>query len=374
MNDPADNPLRILHLTLESAHGGASRYLYDLCSDMHQRGHFMAVAGQRGDWHALFAQAPFEWIDAPLGGGPVCLWRAVRQLRGYARAHDIQIVHAHYRKAMLVARRVADSLHIPMLSTLHLTNIPMGIPWRWLSDFGDATHAPSRFAGDWLIHTAGVAAEKITVIPHGIDPVKFPFSDPQDQHAARQQLALPAEATVIGYVGRFEPHKQVDWLLQIVQQLPQVHLLTMGDGPTSELFAQQVAAWNLKPRVTMLSYGDPLPVYRALDVLMLPSAYEGLSLVCNEAMSVGRAIARTQTAGWQEQVIEDETGWSSPIDCKAFIEHAARRLGDRADLRRMGEAAARHVREHLSFDRQVEQTVSFYRKLIAGKSIADKRR
>lgn len=359
-------PLRILHLTLESAHGGVSRYLHDLCRALQQRGHHTTIAGQRGDWHDLFTGADIPWVDAPLGGGPLTLRRAAGRLQTYCRAERIDLVHAHYRKAMLVARRVARACSLPMLTTLHLTGIPMGFPWRWLTDFGDATHAPSTLARDWLVDVARVPAAQIAVIPHGVDPRKFPQSDEGDRRAARAAMNLPADATVAGYVGRFEPHKCVDWLLDVAAAMPAVRVVMMGDGPTREAVAQQVIARGLGERVTMLRYGDPMPVYRAIDALLLPSQVEGLSLVCNEAMSVGRAVGRTQTAGWHEQIIEGETGWATPVDRDAFVRAAVGRLSDAAALRRMGVAAAAHVRNTLTFDRQIEQTIAWYRKCLGG--------
>src|SRR5579862_1972615 len=60
---PDDRPLRILHLTGESDAGGLSQYLFNLCTEMHARGHQVAIAGQRGFWHHLFKTAPWPWID-----------------------------------------------------------------------------------------------------------------------------------------------------------------------------------------------------------------------------------------------------------------------------------------------------------------------
>jgi len=364
-----DRPLRILHLALASAHGGVSRYLHDLSQALRQRGHLVAIAGERGDWHDLFEGSGIPWIDAPLGGGPLALRRAAAALARFCESERIDLVHAHYRKAMLVARRVARWRGVPMLTTLHLTGIPMGVPWRWLTDFGDATHAPSVFARDWLVETARVPAERITVIPHGVDPRTFPLSDEADRLAARRELRLPDDATVAGCVGRFEPHKNPDWLLDVAQRLPALRVVMMGDGPTREAIARQVAARGLAGRVTMLPYGDPSAVYRAIDALLLPSAVEGFSLVCGEAMSVGRAIGRTRTAGWHEQVDEGVTGWSSRVERAAFVEASVARLSDRAALRAMGAAAAGKARRELTFDAQIERTLAWYRKSLAASGL-----
>ena len=85
--------------------------------------------------------------------------------------------------------------------------------------------------------------------------------------------------------------------------------------------------------------------------------------MCAEAMSVGVPVLRTRTSGVAETVVENVTGRSVPIDHDAFLSAAVVMLSERDALARMGAAAARHVREHLTFDRQLAQTVELYRRL-----------
>src|SRR5436190_7164446 len=82
-----DRPLRILHLTAGSDAGGLSRYIDDLASAMIAQGHDVTVAGERGAWHWLFEKSSIPWIDAPLKGGAVGLWRSVSMLRRWLRDH-----------------------------------------------------------------------------------------------------------------------------------------------------------------------------------------------------------------------------------------------------------------------------------------------
>ena len=362
--------LRVLHLTAGSDAGGASRYLFDLCRAMQRAGHEVTIAGARGAWHDLFDGAAFDWLELPLKGGPIALWRSAKVLRRAAAARRWDLIHCHYRKAALVGRRVAGALDLPLLFTLHLT----GIPWSWwhrrLTDFGDHTHVPSQAGRRWLIDQGRLPAERITVIPHGVDAEAFPLADAATQRAARAALDVPVDATVAAYVGRFDVPKQVDWMLDLAaaarRQLPGLVVLLAGEGPHEQQLRRRIAAEDLTPQVRMLPYGDPLPVYRCADALLLPSALEGFSLVCLEAMSVGRAVLRTRTAGTDETIIEGVTGKSVAVERGAFIEAAIGFLADRGALATMGAAAADHARRQLSFDRRLEQTMALYRRLIAG--------
>jgi len=363
-----DRLLRVLHLTAGSDAGGVSRYLFDLCTAMHRAGHDVAVAGQKGTWHRLFDDAAFDWIEAPLAGGPIALRRSTRALVSCAEARTFDLVHCHYRKAALVGRRMADRLGIPMLFTLHLTHVPMSGWRRWLTDFGDHTHVASQAARQWLVKNARLDAERITVVRHGVDPKAFPQANAATQQAARITLGIDAAATVGAFVGRFDVPKNENWMLDLAvaakQRLPRLILILAGAGPNEGKLRRRIAQQGLAERVRLLPYGDPLVVYRAADALLLPSAREGFSLVCAEAMSVGRCVLRTRTAGTEETIIEGITGRSVPIDREAFVDASIEFLADKSALALMGVAAAEHVRRDLTFDRQFEQTVSLYRRLI----------
>jgi len=354
-------PLRILHLTAGSDAGGISRYLYNLCMAMHQSGHEVAVAGEPGEWHDLFQTAPWPWIDLPLKSGPLGLARAAATLREWIAQHPVDVLHTHYRKATLVARRLQRKLKLPILYTLHLSHIPLGWPWRWFTDFGDHVHVPSSNGRDWLVRHARVAAGRITVIPHGIDPARFPLPQVADRAKARSALELHANDRAALFVGRLDNPKNEDWMLDLAaKQIPHLQIFIAGDGPHFQQLQNRIYGEGLSHRVKLLGHCDPLPLYHAGDALLLPSAREGFSYVCAEAMCTGLPVLRTRTSGTAELIVEGVTGRSVPIDHRAFLDAAVDFLADEKALRRMGTAAAHHVRQHLTFTRQFQQTIALY--------------
>lgn len=364
----ANAPLRVLHLTAGSDAGGVSRYLFDLCSAMHAQGHQVRIAGEKGAWHELFDGAPWPWIELPLKGNLPQLWKCVLSLRRMLRDEPVDIIHAHYRRSTLVARRLNPKPRPPILYTLHLPDISLAGPRRWLSDFGDFVHVPSEEAWQWLIENAGVPAERITLIPHGIDPRRFPITADADRAAARALLGLPAEARVAAFVGRLDVSKNEQWVLDVAaaakQSLPDLQVLIAGAGPHEESMRRCIAERQLGDRVNLLGYRDPLAVYQAADALLVPSVREGFCYAAAEAMSTGIPVLRTRTGGTMAQIIEGVTGRSTPINREAFITAAIPFLSDREALRRMGHAAAAHVRANLRFDVQLERTLAMYRRLI----------
>jgi glycosyltransferase involved in cell wall biosynthesis len=391
-----ERPLRILHLTLGADAGGLSRYIVTLGTAMMERGHQVVAAGDTGAWQWAFDEAPFPYLVIPLKGGPLAFLKCVRQMRWYLRDHPVDVIHTHYRRATLLARRIqktpsltadagterkgaADArfleLTVPILYTVHLSHISLKFPRNLLSDFGDHTHVASPEARDWVVKDARVPPDHVTLIPHGVDVNRFAFADEQTKRDARARLSrelsfpLNSDDRVAVYVGRldqFHP-KNVEWVVEAAarsrQLIPKLKVLLVGEGPQEQILRDQIARENLAGRVLLTGHRDPLPFYQSADALLLPSAREGFSLVCAEAMSVGVPALRTRTSGTSQLIVENVTGRSVPVDREAFIAAAIEFLSDAASLKSMSANAARLIREQFTFDQQVARTLDLYRSL-----------
>lgn len=365
---PSQRPLRVLHLTAGSEPGGVSRCLVELCSAMTAAGHDVAVAGRRGPAHHLFESAGIKWVDVPLDGNLFALMRSAWTLRRYISDHPVDLLHTHYRKSTLVARRLQMHRTPPILFTLHLSGIPLG--WRkWIGDFGDFTHAPSQGAQQWLIDQAGVKRNRVAVVPHGVKIDDYPVATPADRAVARTNLGLAADDLVAAYVGRFDTPKNEGWMLDFAaatrSSLPNLKVLMQGEGPNEPDIRKRIESQGLADRVKMVPAGDPRAVYTAAHALLLPSEREGFGLVCAEAMAKGTPVLRTRTAGSAALILENITGCTCDIDHDAFIKAATDFMSDKQALARMGDAASRHIRDRFTHDRQVEETIELYRRVIA---------
>jgi glycosyltransferase involved in cell wall biosynthesis len=356
-------PLRILHLTAASDAGGLSRYLLDLCRGMQDRGHQTVIVGDRGVWHERFVEAGWPWIDVPMRGSPIALRKAARKILERLGDQPFDLIHTHYRRPTLVARHLQKRLGIPILYTVHQPRIILRGPWRWMTDFGDHVHAPSQDARRWLIEDGRVPDEKITVIPHGVEVSRYPKRDEATRQSARAGLNLSPDAVVAAFVGRLDVPKNADWMIDVALAAPNATILLAGDGPDAADLRRSISRRKLTDRVRLLGECDALPVYQAADALLSPSQREGFGLVCAEAMCVGIPVLRTSTGGAEEMIIENVTGRSVSIDRAAFAAAAAEFLSDRAALQKMGQNAAEHIRANFTLDRQIEQTISLYRRL-----------
>src|SRR5205085_2920414 len=137
-------------LVLAADAGGLSRYVLDMMAAMQARGHEVHVAGDTGAWIGRFPTSQYTKI--PLKAGFSGFRQSIKQVRELLKRQPADLIHTHYRRATLLARRL--KIDLPVLYTLHLSHLSLRWPKRWLSDWGDHTHVASSDARDWLINDA----------------------------------------------------------------------------------------------------------------------------------------------------------------------------------------------------------------------------
>jgi glycosyltransferase involved in cell wall biosynthesis len=355
--------LRILHLFLGADAGGLSQYILDMMNAMQAQGHEVTVAGDSGAWLERFPADSYHRI--PLKEGFGGFRNSVRQVRKLLDQQPVDILHTHYRRATLLARKLKTRL--PILYTLHLSHLSLRWPRRWLSDWGDHCHVASSDARDWLINQAGVLPDHITLIPHGVQVDRFPIATAESRAQARAAMGLGEAGRVALFVGRFDYPKNEQWLVDLAlaarTRLPQLKVLMVGSGPNEAALRQRISRESVEQHVQVIGDSDLLGAYHAADALLLPSLREGFSMVCAEAMSCGIPCLRTCTSGTRELIIQGTTGISVPIEHNAFVEGSLEFLSDPDGLKRMGLAASRHIREHFTFQRQLDRTIDLYHRL-----------
>lgn len=107
-----------------------------------------------------------------------------------------------------------------------------------------------------------------------------------------QRIGIPQGAYVVGHIGRFSAVKNHAFLLQVFQKLlirkTNAHLLLIGSGELQEEITQKISQMHLEDRVTILSHRTDIPdLLQAMDVMVFPSFYEGLSVTLVEAQASG---------------------------------------------------------------------------------------
>jgi glycosyltransferase involved in cell wall biosynthesis len=218
------------------------------------------------------------------------------------------------------------------------------------------------------VHTAvGYESDKMVVIPNGIDPELF-RPNPHARTALRAQLGVPADAPVIGMIGRFHPHKDHYNFIQAAERLHRVHpevwFVLCGDGVTWD--NAQLVKWiedsGIRARCLLLGTREDIPdVNNVFDVASLSSMGEAAPMVIIEAMACGIPCVVTDV-GDAASIVGD-TGAVVPRRDPAALAGAwsAVLKMERAERLRLGVAARRRAMMEFSLTR----AVSHYENLFA---------
>jgi glycosyltransferase involved in cell wall biosynthesis len=210
------------------------------------------------------------------------------------------------------------------------------------------------------VHAAiGYAAEKMVVIPNGIDPQLF-RPNPQARAAIRSQLGLPADAPVIGLVGRFHPFKDHDNFFRAARVLhrshPEAWFVLCGSGVAWD--NPQLVRWidmaEVRTRCLLLGMRDDLPdLNNVFDIASLSSMGEAFPNVVIEAMACGIPCVVTDVGDAAHMVAD--TGAVVPRrDPQALAAAWSAMLRmDRAERTRLGTAARQRVLSEFSLTRAV---------------------
>lgn len=300
----------------------------------------------------------------------------VPALRRLVRERRIDIVHAHEYKTDLLALLVARLEGIIPLATAHGWT---GHSWRerriyypadrWLLARYPRVIAVSEEIRQVLIG-AGARPERVTTVLNAIDPERF-RRDPALQPGARAALGLAADAIVIGAVGRAEPQKRFDLLIdafaQVAAARPRLHLVIAGDGSClPDLRRQADALAAVRPRIHLLGHRTDVPaLHHAFDVFVQSSDYEGTPNAVLEAMALGTPLVATRAGGTGEIAVDGVHGRLVACgDREGLIVAMAELCDDPERARALAAAARQRVETDLSFARRVATVERIYAELM----------
>jgi sugar transferase (PEP-CTERM/EpsH1 system associated) len=202
----------------------------------------------------------------------------------------------------------------------------------WVSEYV----AVSQEISHYLHQQVGVPAERIHVIPNGIDLVRFRPATTDDRQQVPPGFPFdPSRHRIVGTVGRMEPVKNHRLLLDAMglalKQTPaaveSLRLVMVGDGPLRTSVQQQVQALGLQDYVWLAGNRSDIPdLLRAMDMFVLCSLAEGTSCALQEAMACGLDVIATDVGGNRQLLADGAVGTLVPSGSVADL---ARELGIR---------------------------------------------
>ena len=378
-----DRRLRLLLVT-QAPGGGVGRHFLDMAEAMSARG--VEVTGiysprkldaqfverlQAGSVPPMFPLMMRRAIH-PLDAAD--LWRLVRFIRALG---PFDLIHAHSSKGGALARLAACRLKIPTIYTPHaiVTLDPTLRAWQrhlykrielWLARRTDAIIAVSQDEADHM-RELGFDGRKVHVVPNGIDRPRL-----LSREEARTQLGIPAEATVVGFVGRLTRQKAPDVMVEAFaaasRNRPDLQLVMVGSGPAQDDTRRHVERLGLTSRVKLLGNVAGPPLMPAFDMFCLSSRYEAMPYVYLEALAAGLPIVSTRVGGATTSVKPYRNGLIVPPDDVPALAAALTSLADDPKLRRLFAAGSLEMSQRFTAANMVDQTLNIYDRVLSQKT------
>lgn len=239
---------------------------------------------------------------------------------------------------------------VPVItSALHSTGWPDGIGWlnRQLTSITHGFIAVANAHGQHLVQREKLPADRVFVIPNGIDTQRFaPASDPAQ---LRRQLQLPPAGPLVTIVAALRPEKNHARFLRIAktvrERVPSAQFLVVGDGPQRHELERTTAALGLAECVHFLGSRSDIPeILAASDLFALTSDNEASPVSIMEAMSCGLPVVATHVGSVDEMVAAGVTGYCvEKTDESQFASRIVEILKCRQTQRQLGVAGRARV-------------------------------
>lgn len=222
-----------------------------------------------------------------------------------------------------------------------------------------------------MLEIEGADPARIALIPPGVDTERF-----QPSPVDRKTLGLPADRTVVLFVGWFLPRKGLEWLLYALKELrgqtdPPLHLAMVGSGPGRGRIEGIVARLGFEGACTFLGavpYRQMPPVYQASDLFVLPSVavpgwQEQFGMALLEAMASGLPVVTTHSGAIPE-IAGDAALLCPPNDFTSLADAIARLLRDPILRTDLASKARSRACGHFALDKQTAALAGVYGELL----------
>lgn len=390
------SPLRVWRAIARLNVGGPARHVMILNTGLAQRGMTtLLVHGSLNRGENALAGTPdeerlaVEYVAA-LGRSLSFFQdlRAFLQLLRSMRRFQPDVVHTHTAKAGALGRAAAALYNMPRRRPRRCSVVHTFHGHVFSGYFGPTGSAAARFVERLLARTADAIvviserqrvdiveryriapSTKVRVIPLGLRLESLLALEP-DAPSLRQDLSIPPDAIVFGFMGRFAPIKSLATLIEafagVAAKVPRAHLLLVGDGETRGSVEAQAMRSYAASRIHFLGWQTDLPrVLATMDVGVLTSRNEGTPVALIETLAAGRPVVATNVGGVADVVDDGETGLLvSAEDTEAFAAAMLRVAQDSHLRHAMGERGRATV---LRFDhrRLTDDIAGLYEQLVA---------
>ncbi|MFP4518704.1 MAG: glycosyltransferase family 4 protein [Oceanicaulis sp.] len=371
--------MNILQVIPELDAGGAERTTIEVAEAVVRAGGRCLVASRGGRLEGELSAAGGELVRLDMKTkNPVSLWRNAARLARLIETEGVDIVHARSRAPAWSAKWAARRTGRAFVTTYHgAYNAGSALKRRYnaVMAAGDRVIANSEFIAAHVRAEHGVGADRLRVIPRGVDLERF---DP-DAVAARRVAALaarwnvqPGEALIV-LPGRLTRWKGQAFFIDVLKALntPRpVRLVCPGDAQGREAYRSELEAAASAAGVTLVLPGHEMDMpaaYTGADLVACPSLEpEAFGRTAAEAQAMGAPVIAADHGGAREAVAHGETGWrAAPGEIDAWREAVQAALALDAEARtKLARAGRARITERFSAAQLQESTLRVYRELL----------
>jgi glycosyltransferase involved in cell wall biosynthesis len=393
MTNKSDN-LSVMQIILDLKRAGAQEVVRTLAEHVQANGCTVTVCAfqdgpLRSEIEDLGVQV--EILRRPrysvmfLPGFLAEMLRIRRELARLIEAYRVDVIQTHILEVLdflvlalrhntnlrliLWTMQNAEFLPTGKLRLLKLKRLVYRLLYRLLARWVDGFIAVSDEVHQALVKQLGPIQDKIYTICNAVD--LEPFEKPGDKATLCAELGIKSQSRLVATVGRLTEQKGhrylIDAATSVVSAHPDVHFLFIGDGKLRDELQSQVQQAGLLQTIHFLGIRDDVPdLLAAVDLFVLPSLWEGLSVALLEAMAAEKPIVATAVSGTIQALTHNETGLVvAPRDSRALANAIIQLLSDPAQAQAMGRAAKRHVEMNFSAQKQAQEHIALYHCLLA---------
>ncbi len=293
-------------------------------------------------------------------------WASICSAAAYVQAEQVEVLQAHLTNAHELAGLVGRLTDTPVVYTNH---------GRRLSSEDLEVHRLTRthFAvvcKYTQMHALGLGIPRdfVHLIPNGVDTSLF--EPRRERHGPlRRRFGIPADAPVVGFVGRLSIEKGPETCLRSMllahQAVPGLHVVMVGTGPMEPNVKAFIRNFQMEGYAHLAGLLDDMPaVMSEFDVFVSSSHSEAMPLAMMEAMASGLPVVGTRVGGVPDLIHHGCSGFLvDKGDINAISSAVRELLQDEALRERMGQASReRAVRQH-SLDDCVASTCELLQRL-----------
>lgn len=352
--------IKIIHILPRLVAGGAEKMVLHYARLLDKNIFDVAIASTVADGplRPLFVKENVKLFvgDCSRDGGR---WAVAKKLKKFVKEFQPQIIHTHLLGGDIFGYffKVIVKLPVYWISTQHnvefQTSFARRLLWRHILKKADKIIAVADKVKKYDLEQFGLKENKIVVIKNGIAL----------ETLSNLPLLKAQTPWRLGIVGRLQEQKGHLYLFKALSQLLNYEwqLNIFGDGPDKEKLQQLAAEQGINER--LIWHGvetDLAKLFGAVDVIIQPSLWEGLSLVVMEALAAGRLVIASAPAA-AELIIDGQTGLVvKPADSQSLINKLEYIFNHQSPVKDLARQARDYAENNLAIELNVKKLAKIY--------------